>query len=183
MPTQPRSVLHPVLNTAWSVAMISLPLAPAAALAAQPAVRPGAASTVYKCSSAGTGVVYQDAPCAPGTELRNFATDPPTLSVVPGSTGAAAQPAPAPGSRAEHGPIPVRTREQPANVGDRRYIRVGMTQAEVVARIGKPDIDARGQRGKGQRWSYLPRGGDPNTITTVTLVDGRVADVERKVVR
>ncbi len=77
----------------------------------------------------------------------------------------------------------MRTREQPANVRDRRYIRVGMTQAEVVARIGKPDIDAHGQRGKGQRWSYLPRGGDPNTITTVTLVDGRVADVERKVVR
>lgn len=183
MPTLLRSLLLPVLNTAWRVGMISLLLAPAAAYAAQPAARPGAASTIYKCSSAGTGVVYQDIPCTPGTELRNFATDPPTLSVVPGSTGTAAPPADVSGSRAGHAPIPVRTREQPANVSDRRYIRVGMTQAEVVARIGKPDIDAHGQRGKGHRWSYLPRGGDPNTITTVTLVDGRVADVERKIVR
>ncbi len=90
MPTLLRSVLHRVPNTAWSVAMVSLPLLPLAALAAQPAARPATAATVYKCSNAGTGVVYQDTPCAPGTELRNFATDPPTLSVVPGSTGAAA---------------------------------------------------------------------------------------------
>ncbi|MEP6943782.1 MAG: hypothetical protein ABI981_12640 [Betaproteobacteria bacterium] len=175
--------LRLVLKTAQSGAMVALWLAPAAcALSAQPAVKPGTASTVYKCSSAGSGVVYQDTPCAPGAELRNFATDPPTLSVIPGSAGAPAQAA-APAPRSERATIAVRTREQPANVGERRYIRVGMTQAEVVARIGKPDIDAHGRRGKGQRWSYLPRGGDPNTITTVTLVDGRVADVERRVVR
>ena len=65
---------------------------------------------------------------------------------------------------------------------ERRYIKVGMTTAEVVQRIGKPDVDARNQKGKGYRWSYLPRDDDPNTITTVTLVDGRVADVERKLV-
>ena len=57
-----------------------------------------------------------------------------------------------------------------------------MSTAEVIERIGRPDVDARNQRGKGLRWSYLPKDGDPNTITTVTLVDGRVADVERKVV-
>src|SRR6476619_1660887 len=89
MPMLLRSVPHRVLSTAWSVAMVSLQLLPLAALAAQPATRPAAAATVYKCSGAGTGVVYQYAPCAPGTELRKCATDPPTLSVVPGSTGAA----------------------------------------------------------------------------------------------
>jgi hypothetical protein len=58
-----------------------------------------------------------------------------------------------------------------------------MSQAEVIQRIGKPDVDARNQRGQGQRWSYLPNDGDPDTITTVTLVGGKVANVERKIVR
>ena len=57
-----------------------------------------------------------------------------------------------------------------------------MSAVEVVQRIGKPDIDGKNRRG-GQRWSYLPNEGDPNTITTLTLIDGKVADVERKIVR
>jgi hypothetical protein len=58
-----------------------------------------------------------------------------------------------------------------------------MSTAEVIQRIGKPDVDAHNLRGKGQRWSYMPKDGDLNTMTTVTLVGGRVSDVERKVVR
>jgi hypothetical protein len=165
------------LNTAWSLAMISLPFAPAAPAAQPPP--PGTAPTVYRVPASEAGGVSGHPLCA-RTELRNFATDPPTLGVV--------QDRPARPRRRLHRaparstPHSLRTRSNHA-VRDRRYIRVGMTQAEVVARIGKPDIDAHGQRGKGQRWSYLPRGSDPNTITTVTLVDGRVSDVERKVVR
>jgi uncharacterized protein DUF4124 len=155
----------------------------ASALAGQPAAaRPPAGASVYKCAGASGSVVYQDSPCAPGTELRNFAIDPPTLSVVPG-----AAPAPPPPSaataRGDRSAVPARTRESRGDASERRYIRVGMSQAEVLQRLGRPDVDARNQRGKGQRWSYLPRSGDSNTITTVTLVDGKVADVERKIVR
>jgi hypothetical protein len=151
------------------------------AQAAPPQASTPAAATVFKCSSPG-GTVYQDAPCAPGTELRNFATDPPALSIVPAAP-AASKNAPASTAHNDSGTVPTRDRGATGNVRERRFIRVGMTQAEVVQRIGRPDVDARNQRGKGQRWSYLPRSGDPDIITTVTLVDGRVAEVERKIVR
>jgi hypothetical protein len=61
-----------------------------------------------------------------------------------------------------------------------------MSESEVIQRIGKPEVDARASRkqGKdGKHWSYLPAAGDPDTITTLTIVGGRVANVERKVVR
>ncbi len=152
------------------------------AQAAPPQASTPSPATVYKCSSPG-GAIYQDAPCAPGTELRNFSTDPPALSIVPATPAAPSKGVSASAARGDGGAIATRERGATGNVRERRFIRVGMTQAEVVQRIGKPDVDARNQRGKGQRWSYLPRSGDPETITTVTLVDGRVAEVERKIVR
>jgi hypothetical protein len=155
--------------------------------AALAATQNGAAtSAVFKCAVTAGSVVYQDQPCAPGTELRNFATDPPALSVIPGT------PVPGPSSVQQPAVKPARvtksssSRTTAVNVtkaSERRFIQVGMSQAEVIQRIGKPDVDSRNPRGKGQRWSYLPKDGDVSTITTVTLVDGRVADVERKVVR
>jgi hypothetical protein len=158
----------------------------AAMLSAALAASPGsaAANGVYKCSGGG-GVVYQDAPCSPGTELRNFATDPPSLSVIPGTPAPRTAPAPAASTKAERAAESNRARtakNNDAKANQRRFIQVGMSTAEVIERIGRPDVDARNLRGKGFRWSYLPKDGDPNTITTVTLVDGRVADVERKVV-
>jgi hypothetical protein len=145
------------------------------------------ATTVYKCAAA-EGVIYQDTPCAPGTELRNFATDPPGITIVPGATTPA--PAPSSGTGAARTPkasgrdvvVPVRARTS-GDVAERRFIRVGMTATEVVARIGRPDMSAREKRGTGSRWSYLPRAGDPGMITTLIIVDGRVADVERKLVQ
>lgn len=144
-----------------------------------------AANGVYKCSGSAGSVVYQDAPCSAGTELRNFATDPPSLSVIPGTPAPRTAPAPAASTKAERAAASTQARiakNNDAKANQRRFIQVGMSTAEVIERIGRPDVDARNQRGKGFRWSYLPKDGDPNTITTVTLVDGRVADVERKVV-
>ena len=162
----------------------------AAMLSAALAAIPGgaAANGVYKCSGSAGSVVYQDAPCSPGTELRNFATDPPSLSVIPGTAapGTATAPARAASTKAERAAASNSSRtakNNAAKASERRFIQVGMSTAEVIERIGRPDVDARNLRGKGFRWSYLPKDGDPNTITTVTLVDGRVADVERKVVR
>jgi hypothetical protein len=152
----------------------------ASALAPTPA---GAAPTIYKCAGAGDSVVYQDTPCAAGKELRNFTKDPPTVSVIPGTPlpGKAA-PAAASPPRAERIATAKRAKAE-SNAGERRFIAVGMTAAEVIQRIGKPDVNANNQRGKGQHWSYLPKDGDPDTTTTLTLVGGKVAGVERKVVR
>src|SRR5438034_1370318 len=40
-----------------------------------------AAATIYKCQGANGVPVYQDEPCPPGKELRDFTKDPPTVSV------------------------------------------------------------------------------------------------------
>jgi hypothetical protein len=148
-------------------------------------VAAAATGGVYKCSGDAATVVYQDAPCAPGKELRNFATDPPALSVIPGTPVPGAPAAPRTATTGARTATAGAARAAAGNAGkasERRLIQVGMSTAEVIQRIGRPDVDARNQRGKGYRWSYLPRDGDPDTITTVTMVGGRVADVERKVV-
>lgn len=142
-----------------------------------------ATSAVWKCAANGGDVVYQDAPCPPGKELRNFGIDPPTLSVVPGTAVPDAKPPPAPNARPKNVATSDRRKMSGGNAGERRFIRVGMSEAEVIQRIGKPDVNARNQRGQGQRWSYLPKDGDPDTITTLTLNGGKVADVERKLIR
>jgi|ERR1022692_753194 hypothetical protein len=147
-----------------------------------------AGATMVKCRGDQGSVVYQDAACKPGTELRNFDTDPATVSVVPfGPPPASAPRAPATREGASQG-----ARRQPTpkmssgKAEERRFIRTGMSESEVVRRIGKPEVDAstsRNKRKDGKRWSYLPTEGDPQTITTVTIVAGQVTDVERKIVR
>lgn len=160
----------------------------AAALSVAFAAAPGGAKSgaVYKCSGVAGSVVYQDFPCATGTELRNFATDPPSLSVIPGTPLPSTTPTQRAASRPARVAASSGSRTTTGGVSlasERRFIQVGMSQAEVIQRIGKPDVDAKNQRGKGQRWSYLPKDGDPKTITTVTLVNGQVANVERKIVQ
>jgi hypothetical protein len=148
------------------------------------ATRPAAAtSTVWKCAGNSGDVVYQDAPCPPGKELRNLSTDPPTLSVVPGTPVPATRATSTPVARSDRRASPQPRKPGTNNAVNRKFIEIGMSQAEVIQRIGKPDVDGRSQRGQGQRWSYLPNDGDPDTITTVTLVGGKVANVERKIVR
>lgn len=144
-------------------------------------------ATMVKCRGDQRSVVYQDEPCKPGMELRNFDTDPATVSVVPGSPVAATPPPAAQRTRAA--PVARRAPEPKLSSGkaaERRFIRTGMSESEVIRRIGKPELDARSSRkqGKdGKHWSYLPAAGDPDTITTLTIVGGLVANVERKVVR
>src|SRR4030095_947307 len=144
--------------------------------AAQPAQ-----AAVYKCASE-QGVVYQDIKCAPGRELRNLDTDPATLSVVPGT------PAPAPRATAAAAkPAPGQTGSGKPRGGDppeRKFSQAGMSEAEVIFRIGRPDVEAKG-RGKEarQQWSDMPGAGDPDTLTSLTFAWGKVLRVERKVVR
>jgi len=148
---------------------------------------PGAGATVYKCADPGGAIVYQEAPCPKGKELRNFDTDPPEISVVPAYTGPLALPAPGSADKPAKSP---RTIQGDATIGKaagdataRKFIRQGMTEAEVLARIGRPDATAGGSRQQQGRWSYLPADGDPDTVTTITFSGGTVSDVSRKVVK
>ena len=158
-------------------------LAAAVALALLAAANAGA--TVYKCQGEQGVVVYQEAPCLIGRELRNFDTDPPSLSIVPGGP----TPAPAPAAAAKPARDP-RTIQGDVAIGKaggdgaaRKFIRAGMTESEVLARIGRPDATAGGSKARQTRWSYLPAADDPDTVTTITFADGVVSDVSRKVIR
>src|ERR1700681_4792577 len=109
-------------------------------------------ATMVKCKADHGSVVYQDEPWKPGMELRNFDTDPATVSVVPGSPVAATQPAAA-SQRTRAAPVPRRAPEQKLSLGkaaERRFIRVGMSESEVIRRIGKPELDARSSRKQGK---------------------------------
>jgi hypothetical protein len=142
---------------------------------------------MVKCRGDQGSVIYQDTPCKPGMELRNLDTDPATVSVVPWASTATTPRAAAPRTRGTE--VARRPPDQKISSGkaaERRFIRTGMSEAEVLRRIGKPEADGhvgRKQGKGGKHWSYLPSAGDPDTITTLTIVGGQVAYVERKVVR
>jgi hypothetical protein len=147
-----------------------------------------AAAGVYKCVDAdGKQTIYQDSPCPAGRELRNFDTDPAEVSVipfraVPGTTTTLVAP-----KAAKTPPAPKADRKKDvpvvADIAQRRFIVPGMSEGEVVARIGNPDMTSGGKGRKTSRWSYLPAAGDPQTITTVVFDYGKVIEVERKVMK
>jgi hypothetical protein len=139
-------------------------------------------AAVYKCASEKGGVIYQDIACAPGKELRNLDAEPATLSVVPGTPVPAANAAAAPATkpaRVQTGTVKVKG----GNPAERKFIQAGMSEAEVILKIGRPEVEAKGRGKEGRRWSYMPTTGDPDTLTTLTLAGGKVTHVERKVVR
>jgi len=154
---------------------------------------PGVArATIYKCGLDGGRFLYQDTPCAPGRELRDFDRDPANVSVVPFS------PAPSPPPAASTKAKAARAADRPAaapkaakaetrprkTVGDgrqRRFLRPGMSEGEVLARVGAPDVKAKVR--KGVRWQYMPVPEDDHTMTTLTFERGAVVDVERKIIR
>jgi hypothetical protein len=166
---------------AWSIAASALVLLASAE----------AGATIYKCQGEQGIVVYQEAPCVIGRELRNFDTDPPDLSIVPAAAkpGAAAATAPTPAAATRPAKDP-RTLRSDVAVGKtggdgsaRKFIRTGMTEGEVLGRIGRPDATAGGAKSSPARWSYLPAADDPDTVTTITFSGGVVSDVSRKVIR
>ncbi len=147
---------------------------------------PALHAQIYKCAGTGHVPVYQDRPCAAGQELRNLAVDPAEVSVLPmpplppvgGTASGNARAVRTPPS-ARNAPRAERTRG--GDPAQRRYLFTGMQAGEVLARAGPPDMKAGG--GKSSRWTYLPHPGDAQTLTTVVIEEGRVVDVERKVVR
>jgi hypothetical protein len=155
-------------------------------------------AALYKCAVDAGAVVYQDTPCPAGRELRDFDRDPANVSVVPFGNA----PAPAPprsgakaaakgttkadgkaSAKADAKPAKAdaRARKPPADAQQRRFLHGGMSEGEVIARVGQPDVKARTRRGV--RWTYMPVADDASTMTTVTFERGAVAEVERKIIR
>jgi hypothetical protein len=160
------------------------PLVVASVVGAIASAQPAFAD-MYKCASDGGTPVYQDVPCAAGRELRNFASDPANVSVLP------MRPPPGTATR-----VTAPAREKPvkatkadgrknASAGDpaeRRHVQLGMHEGEVLARLGTPDLRSGGGGRKLARWTYMPVPADPQTLTTVVFEYGKVIEVERKVV-
>lgn len=149
---------------------------------------PVRAAGVRKCTGEGGVPVYQDAPCREGRELRDFERDPPALSVLPAPPRPATvkpdKPSAARVAATDHR-TDRRTAHRPArgDATERRHVHTGMTAAEVVARLGRPDHKGAEGRKGAVLWSYMPAPGDPDTLTTLRMERGVVVDVERRIVR
>lgn len=74
-----------------------------------------------------------------------------------------------------------------ADANERKFIREGMSEGEVLVKIGKPDSESVDSGGGAKvvekRWIYLPASGDAQTLTTVTLRAGKVVQVTRQISR
>lgn len=160
--------------TAFAAASLALILAgwPQAAVAG-----------LYKCEL-DSGITYQQTPCPAGRELRDFDRNPATVSVVPfriAPESSTLQANPAPGRRAAPNAKAAKGADARAKAGERKFLIPGIYEGEVLARVGSPDLKSGSSR-KTMRWTYLPAPDDPSTITTLTFNEGRLIEVERKVV-
>jgi len=150
------------------------------------------AAGIFKCRDSGAQPIYQGLPCPPGRELRNFEHDPPTVSVIPFERGASAVPATRAPARKERPPRALTLQERrkaeadrrrnELDIAERRHLKEGMSDGEVLAKLGPPDLQS-GKTGRKLRWTYLPAAGDPQTVTLVRFEDGRVVGVERSTLR
>ena len=164
----------------------TLPFTFVALVAATLAAMPVAHADVYKCAGDGGIPVYQEMPCAQGKELRNFQLDPPEITVLPAQPNANVAPAAkAPVAKADAKSNDAKQGKSAfaGDASERKFIRSGMSEAEVLAKLGQPDMTVGGKNGKPARWTYMPAPGDPETITSVTLTKGTVTEVDRKAVR
>ena len=167
----------------------------AVAVVAALAGAPRAYADVYKCAGDNGVPVYQEMPCEAGKELRNFQLDPPEITVIPApsrsgsATGsppprdARAADAKAAGAAKNGNGARAGSAAPPPDASERKHIRLGMTEAEVVARIGRPDVTVGSRGSTTLRWTYMPAPGDADTTTALVLTKGVVTDIERKVLR
>jgi hypothetical protein len=70
---------------------------------------------------------------------------------------------------------------------ERKFIREGMGEGEVLLKIGKPDHEAlvRVVRGEPEEktWTYFPHARDPQTLTILSFHAGVVTKIDRKIAR
>lgn len=74
-----------------------------------------------------------------------------------------------------------------ADAGERKFIRKGMGEGEVVLKIGKPDHEAFRRVVRGQpeekTWTYFPHAKDRQTVTILTFHSGVVTEIDRRISR
>jgi len=74
-----------------------------------------------------------------------------------------------------------------ADVGERRFLQDGMSEGQVLMKIGKPDSESEdsggGAKVREKTWIYFPAPGDAQTMTTVVIREGKVIRVTRTVSR
>jgi Protein of unknown function (DUF2845) len=74
-----------------------------------------------------------------------------------------------------------------ADAAERKFVRAGMSEGEVLMKIGRPDSESTDTGGGSKiavkRWVYFPAPSDPQTVTTLTMREGRVVEVSRDVSR
>ncbi len=148
----------------------------------------GSAQGMFKCAGRDGTPIYQDGPCPQGTELRDFQADPATVSVVPmrpapGTTTRLSAPPSRAKATAERSSSAKAKPEKTGDPAERRHVRPGMGEGEVLARLGTPDLQSGGKGRREARWTYMPVPGDAQTLTTLLFEYGKVVEVERKVVR
>jgi hypothetical protein len=187
-PSATRSKLAPMSFHALFARRVIALLLTAGSLAALPSV---ASATMIRCQDASGKVTYQDSTCPNGA--RGVPIDPYQSSGTRFATreeiNRAMRPEPPPKP-----PRPERSTARKSKPGgdpaERRFISTGATAAQVRAKIGEPDYTehapgtahSKSKRNSGgQHWVYLPTQGDTQTTTTLTLKDGVVTRVERRV--
>ena len=73
------------------------------------------------------------------------------------------------------------------SASERRFIKSGQSEGEVLAKVGKPDHESVVSGALAavvtKQWIYLPHADDAQTTTTITLTGGKVVEIERKVTR
>jgi Domain of unknown function (DUF4124) len=150
-------------------------------------IPPVAGADVYKCAGERGIPVYQEMPCGQGKELRNFQLDPPEITILPapraGTPASGIKEAPARNAKSDKNAKPAPAGPPAGNAAERRHVRLGMAEGEVLAKLGHPDTQVGGKNASSPRWTYLPAPGDPETVTTLTFAKGIVVDIERKVVK
>lgn len=74
-----------------------------------------------------------------------------------------------------------------ADASDRKFIHDGMSEGEVLMKIGRPDSESVDTGGGAKitvkRWIYMPTNGDSQTMTTIVIKDGKVTEVSRQISR
>ncbi len=113
--------------------------------------------------------------------VRDDARDTRTGTPAASAGGAASMPPPVDTSVAAAG-------ESTRGPQNRRFVIAGRYCEHVFAEIGVADREealavAAGSRTAGKRYYYEPAPGDPSMRTVFSCLDGRVADVERTLVR
>lgn len=181
------------LATMVSTSFTTLVRAFALLLAGVPFVgmSPAADATMIRCQDPSGKVTYQDSTCPNGA--RGVPIDPYQSSGTRFATreeiNRAMRPEPPPKPPRADRSIP-RKPKLSGDPGERRFIAPGTTAAQVRAKIGEPDYTERApgaghskskRNSAGQHWVYLPAQGDTQTTTTLTLKDGVVTRVERRV--